>query len=241
MQAIAEISGADSIAAALTFVSENPSYTELLPTYVGTGTEFGDFSAIEDNVSFLRAELHRRHGVRLLDLERFEDPAMWRAINGRFASVLMERYGRWLPCVGCHLYLHVMRVPVCDRAGLSVVISGEREHHDARRKANQSALVLDAYASVMAYAGVELAFPVRHVTSGRELDGILGDEWPGGSPQLQCVLSGNERTVEGACGPAAGDELIQRYIEPVGRAVIDEMRSGGSDWEAAVAGVLRAP
>lgn len=239
MRAIAEISGADSIAAALRFVAENPGYDELLPTYVGTGTEFGDFSAIETNVEFLRTELLRRHGVHLLALERHEDPSLWRAINGRFASVLSDRYGRWLPCVGCHLYLHVMRVPIAHRDGSRVVISGERERHGGRVKANQTPRVLDAYAQVLAYGGVELAFPVRGVAEAEELDGILGNEWPGGSPQLQCVLSGNERGVDGTGGMEASAELIDTFLVPAGRAVIDEMRSGRRDWETAVAGVLR--
>lgn len=238
MLAIAEISGADSIAAALQYAADHPACTEMLPTYVSTGTEFGDFGAIEHNVKWLREELRRRHDVTLLDLERSADPALWRAINGRFASVLTERYGQWLPCVGCHLYLHLMRIPVAERTGSSIVITGEREHHDARTKANQEAAVLDAYREVLAHAGVTLEMSVRHVATRDALVEILGERWVGGSPQLECVLSGNERGVSGTSVARAPSELIDDYLVPLGVAIVEMMRAGLSDWERAAAMVL---
>ncbi len=238
MLAIAEISGADSIAAALQYAADHPECTEMLPTYVSTGTEFGDFGAIEHNVKWLRDELRRRHGVTLLDLERSADPAMWRAINGRFASVLAQRFGQWLPCVGCHLYLHLMRVPVAERTGSRVVVTGERERHDARTKANQDAAVLDAYQEVLARAGVSLEMSVRHVATRDALFGILGERWLGGSPQLECVLSGNERGVSGSEVASASPELIDDYLVPLGIAIVEMMRAGTSDWDRAAAMML---
>ncbi len=237
---VVEISGADSIAAALRYAEKHPGIDTLVPTYVSTGTEFGDFSGIEGNVSFLREELRRRGDTRLGELVRLGDPTLWRAINGRFASVLAERFGSWLPCVGCHLYLHLMRLPLAQRRGASVVISGERENHDGRMKANQTAAALDAYASVLAHAGVQLALPVRSVATQDELDEILGEHWPGGSPQLACVLSGNERDLDGvSAGLAAAGGLIDSYIVPVGTAIADAMIEGRTDWDAIVTRVLR--
>lgn len=237
--AIAEISGADSIAAALRYAQLHPGTKRLVPTYVETGTEFGDFGGIEGNVSFLSAEL-ARDGVELAPLERVGEPAMWAAVNGRFARVLTERFGVWLPCVGCHLYLHLMRAPLARAHSASTIISGEREKHGSRTKANQTPYVLDAYARALAHADLELAFPVRTVATGAELDAILGPRWPGGSPQLACVLSGNERAIDGASGLAeVPAELIERFLVPAGVALLDELLSGGSAWESRVAEVLR--
>lgn len=238
MLAIAEISGADSIAAVLQYAADHPECTEVLPTYVATGTEFGDFGAIEHNVKWLREELLRRNGPTLLDLERSADESLWRAINGRFAAVLTERYGQWLPCVGCHLYLHLMRVPIAERVGSRIVITGEREHHDARTKANQEARVLDAYRQVLAHAGVTLEMSVRQVTTRNALFELLGERWAGGSPQLECVLSGNERGLSGAEVSSAPEALIDDYVVPLGFAVVEMMRAGLSDWEHAAAMVL---
>lgn len=241
MRVIAEISGADSIAAALAFVGEHHEVQEVVPTYVHTGTEFGDFSAIDGNVAWLRDELRARHGVGLTELIQGGDPRLWRALNGRFPTEIAERYGRWLPCTGCHLYLHLMRIPLAREAGATVVISGERENHDGRAKANQTAAMLDAYVSVLAEAGIELALPVRGIERAAQLGDLLGPRWPGGSPQMECVLSGNERGRDGGASAPVPDGYAEEFIRPVGATVAGRMMAGTDDWEAAVAEVLWRP
>jgi hypothetical protein len=234
MIAIAEISGADSIAAALRFAEENPG-ARLVPTYVSTGTEFGDFSQIERNVAFLRDELSRRDAALEGELLHGGDPALWRALNGRPAARLASLFGRWLPCVGCHLYLHVMRVPTARAASATTVISGARERHEGRTKANQMPEVLDAFADVLAHAGLTLALPVRRLASADEIGTLLGPRWPGGSPQLECVLSGNEQGIDGSCETSLPAGFIDEYIRPVGIAIVDEMDGGRRDWDGLVA------
>lgn len=238
--AIAEISGADSIAAALQFAAEHPGVGRIVPTYVATGTEFGDFGAIEGNLSFLREALMQRHGIQLGNLVRAEDPSLWRAINGRYASVLTRAFGAWYPCVGCHLYLHLMRIPLAREHGMSTVISGERERHDDRTKANQVPEALDAYVEVLAAAGIQLALPLRRMDHSTDIDRILGDMWPGGSPQLSCVLSGNERSIDGTSVAEVPRSLMTDYIVPVGKAVVQAMDRGARDWDRVVADVLKA-
>ncbi len=235
--AIAEISGADSIAAALRFAEENPG-ARLVPSYVSTGTEFGDFSQIERNVAFLRDELPARGGTLEGDLVHVADPALWRALNGRPATRLAALFDRWLPCVGCHLYLHLMRVPTARGVGADIVISGERERHDGRTKANQMSEALDAYADVLAHAGITLALPIRSLSDGDEVTSILGTRWPGGSPQLECVLSGNERGLDGTCVTSLPAGLVDYYIRPVGVAIVDELGGSGRDWDARVGEVI---
>lgn len=237
MIAIAEISGADSIAAALRFAEENPG-ARLVPTYVATGTEFGDFSQIEGNITFLRDELPKRGATLEGGLLHSGDPALWRALNGRPAAQLADLFGRWLPCVGCHLYLHLMRIPAARNMGAEVVISGERERHDGRTKANQTPGALDAFVDVLAHAGVALALPVRRLAAEGAISELLGPRWPGGSPQLECVLSGNERELDGSCVTSLPVGLLDDYIRPVGVAIVDEMARGGNDWDATVSRVV---
>jgi len=232
MIAVAEISGADSIAAALRFAEENPG-ARLVPTYVATGTEYGDFSQIEQNVEFLRDELPTRSAALDGDLIRGSDPSLWRALCGRPAARLAEIFGRWLPCVGCHLYLHLMRVPLAREIGASAVISGERKRHDDRTKANQMPEALDAYSDVLARAGITLTLPIRDVGASKAISSLLGPRWPGGSPQLECVLSGNERGLDG-CLAALPAGLVDDYVRPIGIAIVDEMDRGGRDWDRRV-------
>ncbi len=238
--AIAEISGADSIAAALRFCEAQPAVRTILPSYVHTGTEYGDFGGIKGNLAFLGAELASRHGVELLPLKEAGKPRLWHALNGRFGSVLAERYGAWVPCVGCHLYLHVMRVHLARTTGAVAVISGEREWHGARQKPNQVALALDAYAAVLASVGAQLVYPVRSAAQGDEIDAILGERWPGGSPQLECVLSGNYRGVDGAsASPALPAAFFDDFLVPAGTLLADAVANGRTGYDEIVADVLR--
>ena len=237
MIAVLEISGADSIAAAICFASQNPG-SRLVPTYVHTGTEFGDFTLIEANVAFLKRELPA-HGARLEGhLRHSEDPALWRALAGRPARVLLERFGSYLPCVACHLYLHLMRIPVARDLGANAIVSGEREAHGSRTKANQLPGVLAAYERVLASVGLNMALPLRDVSEPERIEQILGPRWSGGSPQLECVLKGNEMGADGSPLGAVPARFIDHYIEPVGVAIADAMLRGERDWDAVVSGVL---
>ncbi len=238
--AIVEISGADSIAAALRYCEREPGVRMLVPSYVNTGTEFGEFSGIEGNVAYLGSELRERLGVQLAPLERMEDPALWRALNGRFGSVMTEMFGAWVPCVGCHLYLHIMRVPLALTRGATVVISGERERHGAATKPNQMPRALDAYAEVLRGAGVELVLPVREVMASDEIEAMLGGRWIGGSPQLECVLSGNYRGVDGAGSVREMPEaFFSDFLVPAGQRLLSALLAGERDYDGIVADVLR--
>ncbi len=238
--AVAEISGADSIAAALRFCEGNPDVRTLLPTYVHTGTEFGDFDGIGRNLAFLDSELKTRLGVTLLPLEESAEPALWWALNGRFGSVLAARYGAWVPCVGCHLYLHLMRVPVALRTDAVAVVSGEREWHGAGRKPNQGEGALDAYTAVLASADVRLELPVRHVVERVEIEAILGERWIGGSPQMECVLSGNYRGIDGECAVASlPTAFFDEFLVPAGVKLAAALTAGDTGYAGIVAGVLR--
>jgi hypothetical protein len=62
--AILEIAGRDSIAAAIQFTRQE-GITDLIPTYVYTGTEFGPWSAVRDAVNRLEKRLQ---GVRIHEL-----------------------------------------------------------------------------------------------------------------------------------------------------------------------------
>lgn len=237
MIAIAEISGADSIAAAVRFAEQNPG-ARIVPTYVHTGTEFGDFSQIESNVTFLRHELPH-HGARIEGhLRHAEDPALWRALSGRPARALVELFGAYLPCVPCHLYLHLMRVPTALALGAEVVISGERETHGERTKANQLPGVLDAYEAVLSHAGLTMALPLRSVAKTEEIEEILGARWSGGSPQLECVLKGNESSLDDDPVRELPSGFVADYVRPAGIAVVDEIARGGRDWDGVVHEVL---
>lgn len=238
---IAQIAGRDSVAAAVAAVRER-GFTSVLPTIAFTGTENGDREAPLRAVETLRWLLGS--GIEVLDPIILTDPELWRAMNACCEMDLQVRYGIASPCLACHLYLHLLRVPVSWRYGGAPIVSGERDTHDGRIKLSQTTGSIDAATRVLAYAGVELLEPVREM-GGAEIAALVGDGWAQGAGQMGCEYAGN---YVGPDGTVRYDEdghsrYLAEFFEPVGIAIIDAWRAEragapAADPHALVRGVL---
>ncbi|HID61950.1 MAG TPA: hypothetical protein EYP49_04320 [Anaerolineae bacterium] len=226
---IGEIAGRDSIAAILKSL-EDDTVGAILPIAVYTGTEYGDWQSSHRNTAFLRQAAQRRFGKLVLDLAWMGSPPLWWALNGRFITAMVQRFGRYSPCLGCHFYLHAVRIPLAVRLGCTVVVGGDRERHDGTVKINQMAPVLDAYERFFRRFGLELRQPLRAVDDTTEIDAILGPAWPGQSPQPRCVLSGNYRALDDSAGWAESEviEFIDGFAHPVLERIIAGLVEGRS-------------
>ncbi|MFC1812569.1 hypothetical protein ACFL03_07745 [Thermodesulfobacteriota bacterium] len=221
--AIVEIAGRDSVAAAIKSVNEQ-SFTDLLPVYVYTGTEYGPWSSVEKAVERLASNLPMVRVHRLLVLG---SPGFWKALNGRFVSQLISTYKFYTPCVACHLYLHAVRIPLALNLGKVPIISGEREQHDGVIKINQISAALDFFIRLADKFEIQLLFPLRHISKGLLIEDLLGFNWPEGKEQLECILSGNYRLsgkrlnisasqVKGFLDEFAGpctEKIVTSYVE----------------------------
>ncbi|MDP2300151.1 MAG: hypothetical protein U1E08_02825 [Coriobacteriia bacterium] len=241
--AIVEIAGRDSIAAAVAAVNQY-GFRELVPTIAFTGTETGDRDAPKRAASALAQQLAGVAEVR--EPVALSDPALWSAMNARPAAELQRRFGVSSPCLACHLYLHLLRVPLAWSHGNAPVIAGERDTHDGRVKLSQTSDSIDAAIRVLAHAGIKLLQPVRSAT-GEEIVALAGENWSERIGHLGCQLSGNYVNFDGT---VRYDEdgyarYLAEYFEPIGRAVIDAWRAerdGGpaTDFVDVVRGVLSA-
>jgi len=208
--ALVEIAGRDSVAAALRAAAER-AHDLYLPTVAYTGTEFGDWRTPFEKVAFLAERLAASGAeAEVLPPVLLGAPELWRVLCGRYVAELYRRYGFYTPCLGCHVYLHALRIPLAKAAGCRVVVAGERESHDGRVKLNQIAPALDAYVELAARFDVELALPLRRVSSGREVDEIVGSDRPESDAQLSCVLSDNYRDADG--GVAYDADAVRRFL-----------------------------
>lgn len=239
--AIVEVAGRDSVAAAVAAVRER-GFTTVLPTSVATGTEFGDEAAPQRAAEQLAHVLG--DAVEVLPPLRLGSPRLWAALNGRFAVVTARRYHLSSPCLACHLYMHLARVPLARAAGGVPVIAGEREAHGTRVKLSQTALGIDACVRVLARAGIELLEPIRRVRAADEIAEIVGADWPAGGRQLCCVHSGNYIDLDGS---VAYDELayaryVHGFLEPAGSAIAEAWaETAEPDYEEIVRAVLIGP
>jgi hypothetical protein len=239
--AIVEIAGRDSVAAAILGVAER-GFTTLLPTSVATGTEYGDEQAPVRAVERLTALLG--DVVDVLPPLRLGSPGLWAALNARFAAVIAQRYHMHSPCMACHLYMHLARVPLARALGGVPIIAGDRDMHGGRTKLSQVSVGIDAGARVLARAGIELLEPVRRVRDGGKVAEIVGPAWEADGRQLCCVHSAN---YVGLDGEVVYDELaftryVHGFLEPAGAAVVDAWRGATDpDYEAIALAVLRGP
>lgn len=241
--AIVEIAGRDSVAAAVAAVRRH-GFRELVPTIAYTGTEIGDREAPVRAISTLRTLVAGEAIVH--DAVPLAHPALWAAMNARPAAELQRRYGLSSPCLACHLYLHLLRIPLAWSHGNAPVVSGERDTHDGRIKLSQTPAGIDAAIRVLRYGDVELLQPIRSA-SGDEVAELVGSDWKAGSQQLRCLLSGNYVLLDGTVeyDKTRHERYLAEYFEPVGRAVIDAWRaeSAGApaaDFDAVVRAVLQA-
>lgn len=239
--AIVEIAGRDSVAAAVVAVRER-GFRELVPTVAFTGTETGDRDAPMRAVAVLKSLLGDTAAVH--DPVALSDPALWSAMNARPLAEVFNRFGVRSPCLACHLYLHLLRVPLAWSHDNAPVIAGERNTHDGSIRLSQMPEGIEAAVRVLAYAGIELVQPIREA-SGAELAKLVGGRWGQGSGQLGCQLSGNYMNFDGTVGYDADGyrRYVAEYFEPMGRAIVDAWRAEragapATDFSAVVQRVL---
>lgn len=222
--AIVEIAGRDSVAAAVKSAGEE-GFTDIVPTYVYTGTEHGSWATVEQALERLKKKLP---DIRVHELLILGSPRFWQTLNARFMSDLVSRYGFFTPCVGCHLYLHTVRIPLAITLGKAPIIAGERERHDQAVKVNQISEALDIYVSTARHFGIELLLPLRRIADGTRIRDILGFEWEAGKEQLECVLSANYRGWNGSEADTvhAVREYLQKFARPVTEKIIASYATG---------------
>ena len=195
---LTDFAGRDSVAAAIAWLERHEVGT-LVPVADLVPTRFGDWRVYEDNWHNLRARVADEFpAVRLTPWFVFEDVSAWKLLNGRYLDVLSQRFGFFTPCLGCHLHFYMMRAVLAEVVGASTLVSGEKELHGTRRKANQTREAVAAYAAFSAEHGVHQHFPIHQVTSEKEMQRLLGDDWKEGARQLRCVHSGNDRSLDGS-------------------------------------------
>lgn len=221
--AIVEIAGRDSIAAAVA-AARDFGFREIVPTIAFTGTETGDRQAPMRAVSVLKGLLGER--VHIHEPLALSDPALWSAMNARPAAEIQHRFGVYSPCLACHLYLHLLRVPLAWSHDNAPIVAGERDTHDGRIKLSQTPESIAATGRVLAHAGIRLLEPVRTMDGGQVAE-LVGDLWDDRDEQLGCQLSGNYANFDGTVtyDEAGYSRYLAEYFEPVGRAVVDAWRA----------------
>ena len=233
---LTDFAGRDSVAAAMAWM-ETHDVGLLIPVGDVVPTRFGDWDVYESNWISLREQVAKRFPeVVVAPWFVMSDVDAWRLLNGRYMGELIDAFGFFTPCLGCHLHFYMMRTVLAHVVGANALISGEKElHRNGRRKANQTQQAVDAYATFSDGHGVRQQFPIHKVTSEDEMARLLGDGWQEGERQLPCVNSGNDRGFDGRLKMTP--EQIERYMNgfavPLASQIVEFRRQGlaGKDLE----------
>lgn len=193
---IGEFSGRDS-AAAIIKAMENDDINVVLPIVAFTGTDYGEVDIFYKNWELLNKRINKLYKNKtLLPLHFMFEPKLWNAINGRFVVKILKKYNYYTPCIGCHSYLRIIRIPLAKQLG-EKIISGERIHHNKDFKIDQFTDVLETYHKLCDNFGVELLLSVKDIREGDRIKEIIGYKWEQGKNQFSCVFSGNYRDKDG--------------------------------------------
>jgi hypothetical protein len=207
--AIAEIAGRDSIAAVIR-ACDIRAIQAIIPTLAYTGTEYGNWNIPLLKIKSMKTLLKKKR-IKVFDPVILGSPKFWWTLCGRYTTHLFHKYGFSSHCIGCHLYLHSIRIPLARKLQINLVIGGERESHDGRIKINQIRVALDAYQRFMNMFNIELFLPLRSIKSGMEIKSIVGSEWDEGDQQLACVLSKNYREMDDSV--SFDENTIKQFLD----------------------------
>ncbi|MBN2405982.1 MAG: hypothetical protein JXE06_10430 [Coriobacteriia bacterium] len=221
---IGEIAGRDSVAALVEAVRGH-AVTTILPTVAFAGTEFGDAEAPLRAVEYLRERVGKR--AEVLKPVELSSPRLWAALNSRFAAEITRRFGIYSACLACHLYMHLLRVPLSWALGNAPIVAGERDTHAGAIKLSQTVLSINASREILLHAGIELMQPIRHLKNNSAIESLVGTDWPQDDKQLECLLSGNYRSADGSVtyDEVAYARYVHEFLVPVGRAIVAAWRT----------------
>ena len=167
----------------------------------------------------------------LLPLHFMFEPKLWNALNGRWVVLLLKRYGYYSPCIGCHAYLRIIRIPLARHLG-NKIISGERLYHNGDFKIDQIEEVLNVYSKICRDFDVELILPIRYIKEGKKIKEIIGEEWEQGEKQFSCVFSGNYRDKDGKVifEKIGILKLLNEFIYPASIEILKEGYKGNFNY-----------
>ncbi|MGM0379799.1 MAG: hypothetical protein ACQEQE_08655 [Bacillota bacterium] len=226
---IGEFSGRDSVAAIMKAFEK---YDYILPIASFAGTEYGDYNTIYANYLKTKKIVNEKYKGKktLYPLIEYNDFELWKVLNGRVMTLLIKKYDFFTPCIGCHLYFHLTKIPFAINLS-KIILSGERESHDGKQKVNQLGKSLDIYQNVIEKSNCKLEMPIRNVYDGEIINDLIGYKWEEGKNHPSCVLSGNYRDInyKAIYDNKKLDKFLNEFLKPAGKLIVKYIENDKKD------------
>lgn len=220
---IAELAGKDSVAAIHKFIRTH-SMSRIIPTIVYTRTEYGGFDSYFKSLNYLK-KYATDCGSIIEDVYELANEKFWNIFCVKYQYNLYQMYGFYTPCIMCHLYTHLLRIPLCYKFGAVGIITGERFFHGEKIKINQHPRTLDCFQRLIDYSGLKLIQPLVKVKNPIDIANEIEDnEILNHANDTKCILSGN---LNGSIvDEFALQKFLDEYIYKTGVYIIDAYKDG---------------
>jgi hypothetical protein len=171
-----ELAGKDSIAASLKLIKDRKDERLIiLPISIlhsGFTGSLWDAPMVLSNFEYLK-KLVTRKDVVLLNPIIYDCSKPFNELILRTMGIVQKKYSAFTPCVPCHLFLHLFRIPILKHFEISNLITGERIQHNNRIKLNQTPEILEFYQSKIKSLGINLIQPLKNLTENRSIDDLI--------------------------------------------------------------------
>lgn len=219
---IAEIAGKDSIAAVHKMM-RTQTVDCIVPTIVYTGTEYGDLSVYAKSIDYL-VGCGKQYGVAVGGTIILHDEILWNYICIRYQNQLFSRFGFFTPCIMCHLFTHLIRIPTYLEKGGMGIITGERYSHKGKMKANQQYDTMNCFRTLFDRHRIPLIQPLIDTEDTKVIDEEINDcAHISNINDTKCILSGN------MSGCSLSDSVylnqlkqyLNTFVQPVGAYLLN--------------------
>lgn len=214
---IAEIAGKDSISAIHKIMYEKRA-DFIIPTIVYTGTEYGNLSSYDKSIDYL-IKCGKTYGVIVGETVTIHDETLWNYICIKYQNLIFSKYGFFTPCIMCHFFTHLLRIPLYLKKGCDGIITGERYSHMGKIKANQQYDTIRCFHTLFKRYEILLVQPLLNIDDTNTIDIEIKDYINISTiNDVKCILSGN------MAGFSLSDDkslyklryFLNTFVEPVG-------------------------
>lgn len=186
---LVEIAGKDSVAAILP-VLKRKNVSEIICIGINHQGFYGNKSEPYEHYIQIKQLLFQEYPTVKWEFYYLDVSNLFNSVIIRPMAIIQKHFHHYSPCPPCHLFFHMIRIPILDHLGIDILVSGERSAHENKLKLNQIPEVLDLFARFLSEHGKILCQPLKNVSQDEAIFEFLGDSWQNAQP-YKCIFSGN--------------------------------------------------
>ncbi|WP_457559001.1 hypothetical protein [Candidatus Harpocratesius sp.] len=190
-----EIAGKDSVAAIIKILDEfseinKDSISEIVGFGMYHTAFYGNFNEPKEHFEKIKEIIYNRYCKIPMRFYYIDVAELFEKVIIRPMTIVQKLFGAYSPCPACHLFFHMMRVPLLHHIGSSILVSGERSAHGSRLKLNQVSEVLSLFPPFLRSHNIKLLQPLFNISDNNEIYKLLGTTWKNAKP-YRCIFSKN--------------------------------------------------